>query len=139
MAVCCSMSSVTRSCCSQAVLSASILSFMCSSYAQTVRAVTAPAAAVRDSSHGCPNRRCGQTSNVGSGVIFGPRRDCLAQAADMDRRVFPCATVARSRETRCDAPNRISRICFERSVTATIRIQTGSFRPTSGQFRPRNY
>src|SRR5882757_5512083 len=64
MAVCCSMSSVTRSCGSEAILSAWIPSFMRSSLGLDGEdTITAPAA-VRDSSHGRPNRRCGQTSNI---------------------------------------------------------------------------
>src|ERR1700738_2859541 len=65
MAVCCSMRSVTRSCGSEPVL----ISVDTLVHAEQFLgldgegSITAPAA-VRDSSHGCPNRTCGQTSNV---------------------------------------------------------------------------
>src|ERR1700738_1989762 len=65
MAVCCSMRSVTRSCGSEPVL----ISVDTLVHAEQFLgldgegSITAPAA-VRDSSHGRPNRRCGQTSNV---------------------------------------------------------------------------
>src|SRR5260370_41916130 len=65
MAVCCSMSSVTRSCGSEADLSPWIGSFMRSMFLglDGEGSIMAPAA-VCDRSHGRPNRRCGQTSNV---------------------------------------------------------------------------